>query len=266
MPPGTNNYDPHRKAARVALAIILVVSVSGFFMGLRQTGNTSSSRDLAQIAAHPEEEHPDAPRARDYSRMHEIPKANHHWSNVLANLAPAALDVFASNAPASDEERARLLDRRLERRAFDGAPPVVPHPVDQMSAASCLACHGEGMAIKGNLAPKISHPPYSSCTQCHVPSNGVLAGGTVAGSFPPLAENSFSGLASYGKGERAFPGAPPAIPHPISMRADCASCHGSLGTVGLRTSHPWRQSCTQCHAPSASQDQRAFQAFIGLKP
>jgi hypothetical protein len=40
------------------------------------------------------------------------------------------------------------------------------------------------------------------------------------------------------------------------MREACASCHGPSGKRGLRSTHPVRASCQQCHARSAALDQR----------
>ncbi|MFN7141654.1 MAG: hypothetical protein ACK4UN_20210, partial [Limisphaerales bacterium] len=77
-----------------------------------------------------------------------------------------------------------------------------------------------------------------------------------------LALNEFIGFMSPGKGKRAYPGAPPTIPHPTAMRSDCMRCHGPNGVAGLKTSHPYRQSCTQCHAPSAELDQRLFDSLV----
>jgi cytochrome c-type protein NapB len=49
------------------------------------------------------------------------------------------------------------------------------------------------------------------------------------------------------------------------MRDDCMSCHGPQGLFGLRTPHPDRQSCLQCHVPNAELDQRHFFAsFPGI--
>ena len=42
---------------------------------------------------------------------------------------------------------------RAKRRAFDGAPPVIPHGVRQRTSASCLACHRKGALVNGKLAP-----------------------------------------------------------------------------------------------------------------
>ena len=38
------------------------------------------------------------------------------------------------------------------------------------------------------------------------------------------------------------------------MRERCDSCHG-VWAGALRTTHPWRQNCVQCHTPSAARDQ-----------
>ena len=71
------------------------------------------------------------------------------------------------------------------------------------------------------------------------------------------AENTFVGLRSE-PGTRFLPDAPPVMPHPRWMHETCASCHGTLGPQGLRTTHPERQNCEQCHAPSASLQQEVF--------
>ncbi|HRC56557.1 MAG TPA: hypothetical protein PKU97_11575, partial [Kofleriaceae bacterium] len=85
-----------------------------------------------------------------------------------------------------------------------------------------------------------------------------LAATEVAPSLPlqEVADSAFVGLPAPGRGERAWPGAPPTIPHTTWMRERCDSCHGVWGASGLRSTHPWRQSCTQCHAPAAALDQR----------
>ena len=258
MPNSANNFESHTKAAKVLLAVVIVAAVSGFFMGLRQTATTAESRGLAQMVTHPQEgQEPEAPEARSYLAMATLPKANDAWINELGKLAQPPTDLFASNIIAALPSES--VEQRLVRRAYDGAPPVIPHPVEQVSAASCLACHGEGKIIKDRVAARISHAHYSNCTQCHVPSVG--AGPPLQDlALEPLAGNSFSGLSTFGKGARAYEGAPPTIPHPTAMRGDCMSCHGPQGAAALRTSHPWRQSCTQCHLPSAELDQRGLLA------
>ena len=151
-------------------------------------------------------------------------------------------------APATDAERLQAVRRRAERRAFDGAPPVVPHPVDATSSANCRVCHSQGLAVRDVVAPRMSHPEMGNCTQCHVESGGSLPGESAEWAIA-LAANGFEGRTSVGRGSRAWPGAPPTIPHALWMRENCASCHGPTGLVGLRTSHPERTLCTQCHVP-----------------
>jgi nitrate reductase (cytochrome), electron transfer subunit len=112
----------------------------------------------------------------------------------------------------------------------------------------------------------MSHGLLTNCTQCHAESRGAppvvvatasgAAGRTDMDVLPePLAVNAFHGLEEPGAGTRAWPGAPPTIPHATWMRESCSACHGTLAEAGLRVSHPWRTNCTQCHAPSARLDQ-----------
>lgn len=267
--PNNRNPDSYRNGTRVSLAIVLIVSVSGFFMGLRQTATTAASRDLSQIVAHLPAETGAAPEVQGYATMRELPKANYGWSNSIALLPSLQRDLTATNA-ASPEDRTSAVKVRRARRAYEGAPPVIPHAIDQTSAAACLACHGEGKIIKDKIASRISHAHYSNCTQCHVPAEGGLPGPVevLAGlelNDAATAGNGFRGLASFGGGTKAFRGAPPTIPHPTLMRTDCISCHGSGGVAGLRTSHQSRQSCTQCHVPSAEYDQRNFLSLFEPK-
>jgi cytochrome c-type protein NapB len=147
---------------------------------------------------------------------------------------------------------AALADR-AKNRAYDGAPPIIPHPVEAQSAASCLACHGEGLKIGERIASKISHAHLTNCTQCHVEQS---RSGLPWAVEPPV--NDFVGVYRAGPGERANPGAPPTIPHHTWMRENCASCHGLVTRPGIRTTHPWLTNCTQCHAPSATLDQVNF--------
>lgn len=139
---------------------------------------------------------------------------------------------------------------RSTRRAFNGAPPVIPHEIMQRETEDCLGCHEDGGDLDGDLVPKISHRHLVNCLQCHAPVAETVLG-------PPAAmENSFEGLPEPLGGDRAWQGAPPTIPHTTRMRSDCLSCHGEFGRKGIQTPHPERKSCLQCHGPSAQLDQR----------
>jgi nitrate reductase (cytochrome), electron transfer subunit len=173
------------------------------------------------------------------------------YETLVPGLALSA-DVPAElSDPQPPEHRTQALAQRKQNRAYDGAPPVIPHAIAQQGAPSCLACHGSGATAAGRMAPMMSHAPLQNCPQCHV----------VAESPKPLfvslePANSFVGLRHQGGGARAWPVAPPVIPHPTFMRERCLSCHGNSGWAGLRTPHQNRSNCQQCHAPSGVLDQR----------
>lgn len=256
------NYSAHKKAVPIIVAVLFTASVSGFFMGLRQTdrhADAQINKRQDRAVAHNDHATNGIPTVVEYARLSQVDyKANASWSNHLDQLLETANEIPPATGVTGQQREEALLFRQ-QRRAYDGAPPVVPHPIDQISPASCLACHGEGKQIKDRIAPKMSHGFMHNCTQCHVPSGGTeikLAGEASA----PLSSNEFNGVPSPGKGQRAYAGAPPTIPHSTLMRGNCASCHGTKGAFGLRTPHPWQQSCTQCHAPSAELDQRLFKA------
>lgn len=133
---------------------------------------------------------------------------------------------------------------RAERRAYDGAPPVIPHP---NLGAECVGCHHtRGVQIEGlGYAPPSPHEKTSGlsersrCTQCHLfrQSQDLFR----ASQFAGLTQN-------LQKGERLYDGAPPVIPHDVLMRENCAACHdGPAAREVIRTPHPERVRCRQCH-------------------
>ncbi|MBT8483963.1 MAG: hypothetical protein HKO59_13595 [Phycisphaerales bacterium] len=142
------------------------------------------------------------------------------------------------------------LEQRASRRAYLGAPPVMPHSRNYAKSMSCLDCHAEGIRIGTKYGPKMSHPVLASCQQCHVEGKNL--------DFPPRPDAPdavFTGPREPQGGARAWPGAPPVVPHNLLMRTDCLSCHGVNGYPGLRTSHPDRLNCVQCHGVAATLDQ-----------
>ena len=162
-----------------------------------------------------------------------------------------ASDASGVVDPAKD---AALADR-AKNRAFDGAPPMVPHEVDARSVAACTGCHSSGMNMGDRIAPMMSHAMLTNCTQCHVPQQGTSPTMTLPEALP-FENNQWQGMASPTHGPRATEIAPPQIPHRTHMREQCLSCHGPLGREALRTSHPDRQNCQQCHTSAAQLDQR----------
>jgi cytochrome c-type protein NapB len=164
-----------------------------------------------------------------------------HVPESRANPVPVA-DKFAARA-SSIEQRAAL-------RAYEGAPPVIPHATADLNIQTCRACHAQGLKAGDKVAKMVSHTYMANCTQCH-----VEAAGTFLGTDPGPA-NSFVGLRSSGYGgTRAWAGAPPVMPHAVFMRTNCVSCHGEHGYNGWRPDHLSRTNCVQCHAPAAEFEQ-----------
>ncbi len=181
---------------------------------------------------------------------------------ALGGVTPNELMArYGSAAPTPGERGAALVGRSM-RRAYAGAPPVVPHAIDQLGTSACVVCHSNGMKVGDVVAPAMSHGLLASCTQCHVEERGAppVGGMTATQIRGLLAESGFEGQAEPGEGSRAWQGAPPTIPHSTWMRQACISCHGGESEAGLSSSHPWRASCTQCHAPSATLDQAPIPA------
>jgi cytochrome c-type protein NapB len=241
-----------RRSVQVFVVVAVVAAAAGLVSGVRGTG-----RDVRSfIAARPPVRA--AAETRSYRDMRE---AMHGPNAELQAVWWRALPQPNLFAPVvqSEADRDAALARRAARRAYDGAPPTIPHAIDQIAAPSCLTCHELGARIANLIAPRISHPVLGSCVQCHVvaadPRPGVVT--------PPAPASDFAGLPAPRSGARAWPGAPPTIPHTTWMRDNCASCHGAFGRDGIKSTHPWRASCTQCHAPSAQLDQRAPVAAAG---
>lgn len=135
---------------------------------------------------------------------------------------------------------------RAERRLYDGAPPIIPH---ENFGVACSTCHDPG----GLAVPDLGFAPASPhdntpeagamkrCRQCHVfvTTDRLF----VASSFEGYRQD-------LGPGGRLYPGAPPTIPHRVFMRENCAACHAGPGArEAIRTSHPERTRCRQCHVP-----------------
>ncbi|MDJ0762694.1 MAG: nitrate reductase cytochrome c-type subunit [Myxococcota bacterium] len=127
-------------------------------------------------------------------------------------------------------------------RAYSGAPPTIPHQVEQLGRGECLQCHLKGDAVdkEGRQAKRTPHPELEHCQQCHVAqrANDIFR------------KNEFKG-STYRIGLRSQPEGPWLIPHPLTMRENCLGCHGDpQAPEQLRTDHPEREHCLQCHIPA----------------
>lgn len=152
-------------------------------------------------------------------------------------------------------------------RAYPGAPPRVPHGLsaDEYRTGSCGACHDRGGYSRrfAAYAPVTPHPERRMCLQCHLGEDRVmgfvsqnadpsdrchLCHGPAGG--PPLPEASYTWPTTAWP---AFPAlapdqSPPPIPHALQFRENCLACHtGPAAVAEIRTAHPDRADCRQCH-------------------
>jgi nitrate reductase (cytochrome), electron transfer subunit len=154
-------------------------------------------------------------------------------------------------------------------RAFPGAPPRIPHGIsaDEHRGTTCNACHERGGFSPrfGAYAPVTPHPEYAACQQCHVADARVVGTTRADGSasslctqchamgevLPPPAASEWTTRAWPATAQRAMPGSPPRIPHDFHLRGNCVACHAGPGAVAeIRTTHPERANCRQCHLPA----------------
>ncbi len=158
------------------------------------------------------------------------------FQNQLSANETNDLDKIIKNQSIQNE------DKRAELRAFYTAPPVIPHKVESQDSRNCLTCHQNVTKLgDGRVAMQTPHPQFSNCLQCHVPS---VPGGNKE------VNNSWEGLEEPKRGDRWFVMSPPPMPHRIALRENCLSCHGPKNpNMKMRTPHPERTSCLQCHVP-----------------
>jgi nitrate reductase (cytochrome), electron transfer subunit len=165
--------------------------------------------------------------------------------------------------------RARTLAGFRELRAYPGAPPRVPHPLspEEFRSVTCNTCHESGgySARFGAYTPVTPHPEFRNCLQCHAADDGSVGVAVQGRLFDGEADDArrqrtpasnFAAL-DWTTSEwprinrRAMNGSPPAIPHTLELRGNCLACHAGAGAVAeIRTTHPERANCRQCHVPA----------------
>lgn len=161
------------------------------------------------------------------------------WALLLGTLCLAASSLGGCAEPVS--AAAALVVRA--NRAYDGAPPTIPHGVEELGRHNCQACHTSGTIVwEGKTAPKTPHPELVRCTQCHLERRADTL----------FADNDHE-PGFYARSLRQHEFAPWRIPHPLTLRENCLACHDQNldPEWGLRTTHPERSRCTQCHVPAA---------------
>lgn len=157
-------------------------------------------------------------------------------------------------------------------RSYPGAPPRVPHGLTatEFRTNRCNTCHERGGYSQrfGAYAPVNPHPEWVACLQCHA-TNNLLVGLPFPQASPDDAcrQCHAGGSARFEEAgidwrpaDWPAVGAPspsgvPAIPHDLQTRGNCLSCHMGPGSVAeIRTDHPERFSCRQCHVTLGARD------------
>lgn len=232
----------------VLAASVIAVSFIGFFVGVRESATDGAGQHATRFQIDSAVVSP----ALSYSDLRgKARRAPTIQAEELQKIAP----VLGPDGVRNSESTAADTLERSKLRAYDGAPPMVPHPVPIRGDQPCLTCHDQGLIVGVLRAPAISHAKLTNCVQCHVPTVGPFPDGFPADTQPPV-PNGFEGLPAASQSPRAWMGAPPVVPHSTWMRQECDSCHGPSGAPGIRTTHPSRQNCVQCHATSAVLDNR----------
>jgi cytochrome c-type protein NapB len=153
-------------------------------------------------------------------------------------------------------------------RSYPGAPPRVPHGLTaaEYRTNRCNTCHERGgYSPRFNAyAPVNPHPHWPACLQCHA-TNDLLVGVPLPQASPDAACRQ----CHVGTPQRfdetgvdwrpaAWPpirsGTPvPVIPHDLATRGNCLACHMGPGAIAeIRTTHPERTDCRQCHVAVAA--------------
>lgn len=246
LPPPSTPMLASRRGLHVIGSLAIGVAAVGFFSGI--------SGERRDIHGPPSDEVLASTPAPGYAELRTLRRGPNAslYAGAFERFAARVPAVLAEVPPQTEAQHLAVLEARARTRAYDGAPPTIPHAVDGKSTFECLACHEKGAMVAGKRAPAMSHERHDSCTQCH-----VAPGGPPSPPPAPLTSSTFVGRPPIARGTRAWAGAPPTIPHSTWMRTACGSCHGAAGALGMRSTHPWRESCLQCHAPSAAFDQRA---------
>ncbi|WP_018969500.1 hypothetical protein [Rubritalea marina] len=260
----TPNPEEHGLTSKGAISIVLfvvvIVSVSGFFMEMRHSSQDDVGNRIWLDLEVVDDSNVVVPSDRTAPTYQNIPsdlfKNNAQWVNHLNKLTRVSHNHHEMPV-LTKEEREEAVMRRQSRRAYDGAPPVIPHAISTRDTQSCVSCHSPGRPVlmAGKVSPVMSHEYLPNCIQCHAPSvkKDFM---THEAMYGLSVENVFGGKSSAGKGERAFAQAPPVMPHPVHMRQNCMACHGEGRANAIQTSHPQRQNCMQCHAVHSGFDNR----------
>ncbi len=245
--------SPGAQPAAVALGVFLVASA----ITAVAAAVVAVERAVANRSA--------APRPAAVAR----PVAAREPIRAEAQVFRTAPGVVAIAPGAPRERAAHPRTLRVVRflRAFPGAPPAIPHPLtaEEFRTVACKTCHERGGYSPRFAAyvPLTPHPERGLCVQCHLGADSVIGvvgpdadpntrcpicHGPSGGPARPEASRTWA-TAVWPTLPATVPGQnPPPIPHDLEFRENCLTCHGGpAAAVEIRTRHPERANCRQCH-------------------
>jgi nitrate reductase (cytochrome), electron transfer subunit len=166
------------------------------------------------------------------------------------------------------EAHPRTLKTFRYLRAYPGAPPRIPHGLTptEFRTSACNTCHERGgySARFAAYVPLTPHPEQRMCLQCHVGDDavtGISQPSSDPNSRCPQCHGSGGAPRAYANAKldwrtTAWPELPRLtpdrnplpIPHDLASRGNCLPCHaGPAAVAEIRTGHPERADCRQCH-------------------
>jgi nitrate reductase (cytochrome), electron transfer subunit len=180
----------------------------------------------------------------------------------------AGMMAIAFAARREREAHPRTLESFRYLRAYPGAPPRIPHELtpEEFRSGACTTCHERGGYSRRFAAyvPVTPHPGRGECLQCHVGDDAVMAvplvspdpdrrchqchgrGGSPRAEADALLDWRTTAWPQLAR--RTPDRISPPIPHDLQSRGNCLACHAGPAAVSeIRTTHPERADCRQCH-------------------
>ncbi len=204
-------------AISLAIMVVLVISVGSYLRKKASEAHIETSK--ARIAPM------------------TLLKSSEYQVRPVSSTTP-----IAPNVPG--QLKVRSVKDYYARRAYPGAPPSIPHPINNetLIKQDCNSCHEKGGYVPQYSAftPVTPHPDFENCLQCH----GL---NIEKGLFREI---DWYKIKPPSIGHSALPGGPPQIPHELQLRKNCQACHsGAAALVEFNCPHPERINCIQCHTP-----------------
>ena len=193
---------------RLILIVVITLAGVGYFVGLGDgvpRGQTPPpiAESLEHGAKTSREGNPTATPpavpARSYDELgRQGPVASSSKPTTVRDLGVAQVSL-SDSVEVDPSGKKKALAERARLRAYNGAPPMIPHEVGPMDATGCLACHGPGLRVGTKRAALVPHPYFENCQQCHVASSALFDEVRLTG-------NSFQGSAGADRGRTCLAG------------------------------------------------------------